>query len=198
MEYTKVLEWTDIHAPREEIFELITDLNRRLQLSPLWGHVIIESKGEQYPCEGSVYLVRHSGSEAPAYESVVTTYDPPRKFGYCLDIDQQTSVTWNLQEIAGGTRLTYTEEFLIDPATAEAFNQEVRKIVKGWLKNIRNYAELRDGRLKRLVRWFLDRYFLKMRPEQRNVVAIILFMHATGFIAFIMAALAMGVASLFL
>jgi uncharacterized protein YndB with AHSA1/START domain len=198
MEYAKVLEWTDIRAPREEVFQIVTDVTRRLQLSPLWGTATIEAKEEQTLEEGCIYLVRHTGDDSPGFESVITAYDPPRKLGYCLDVDQQTSVTWNLQETANGTRLTYTEEFLVDPDAAEQFTQEVRKIVKSWLMNIRNYAELRDSRIKRFVRWVLDKYYLKMRPEQRNVVAIILFMHITGFIAFVMSALAMGIASLFL
>jgi len=198
MEYTKVLEWTDIRAPREEVFQIVSDVNRRLQLSPLWGQAKIEAKESRSLQEGFTYIVRHTGSDAPPFESVITAYDPPRKIGYCLDVDQQTSVAWNLQETAQGTRLTYTEEFLVDPETAEAFSEEVRKVIKGWLRNIRNYAELRESRVKRLVRWVLDKYFLKMRPEQRNVVAVILFMHVTGFIAFVMSALAMGAASLFM
>lgn len=198
MNYIKVLEWVDIRAPREEIFKIITDVNRRLQLSPLWGRTTVEAKEGQRLEEGYVYLVRHAGDDGPAVESVITAYDPPRKLSYCLDVDQQTSVTWNLQEVAKGTRLTYSEEFLVNPETAEEFTQEVRKMIKSWLINIRNYGELRDSRLRRFVRWALDRYFLKLRPEQRSVVAIILFMHITGFIAFIMSALAIGLASLFL
>lgn len=213
MEPTKVLEWVDIKAPRAEVFELITNIERRMQLSPLWGSVRVEARPEDYPQVGSAYLVRHklaadengssgellagqAAAETHPYQTVVTEYEPPRKFAYCLDVDRQTTVAWTLQEIQQGTRLSYQEEYLVDPADAEAFNESVRKIIKSWLNNIRHYSELRETRFKRFVRWVLDKYFLKLRQEQRTVVALILFMHFTGIIAFVMAAFGMGLFSL--
>jgi hypothetical protein len=222
MDYNRITEYIDIHAPRAEVFQLIVDIDRRMKLSPLWGTANIEMLPADYPQVGSTYRVRHKPPEptqdanTPAravemlppappadppaqplvVDSVVTAYEPPYKLSYCLDVDQQTNVTWNLTEIAAGTRLTYSEEYLVDPQQAVEFNAAVRGIVKSWLRNLKNYAELREGRIKRFVRWLLDNYYLKMGPDQRKIVSVLLFMQITGIISFILAAIAMGIGSL--
>lgn len=72
----------------------------------------------------------------------------------------------------------------------------VRKVVREWLANIKRYEELRGTRFRRLLRWLMDRYYLRMRPDQRRTVQVILYLQAVGFISFFMAALAFGVGSL--
>jgi uncharacterized protein YndB with AHSA1/START domain len=194
----KVIEFIDVQAPRQEVFSLITHLERRMQLSPLWGVASVEAKNGNYPQVGSTYRVRMTEGGQPPYETVITDYQPDRKLSYCLDVDRQTSVTWTLQDIKSGTRLTYEEEFLVEEENAQEFTQAVRSVVKGWLANIQRYAELRQSRIKRLARWLVDRFYLSLRPDQRRVIVMILFMQITAAIAFIMAALGMGLASLFL
>lgn len=198
MIYQKVTEFIDIQAPRQEVFSLITHLERRMQLSPLWGIASVEAKNGAYPEVGSSYQVRLAQGEQPPYATVVTEYEPYRKFAYCLDVDRQTSVTWTLQEIKLGTRLTYQEEFLVDDETEQDFTQSVRDIVRSWLMNIQRYSELRQSKSKRLARWLVDRFYLGLRPDQRRVIVTILFMQAVAAIAFIMAVLGMGLVSLFL
>lgn len=194
----KVSEFIDIQAPRQEVFSLITHIERRMQLSPLWGIASVEAKNNDYPQVGSSYQVRLSEGEQPPYATVVTDYEPYRKFAYCLDVDRQTSVTWTLQEIKQGTRLTYAEEFLVDEETEPDFTQSVRGIVRNWLANIQRYSELRQSKSKRLARWLVDKFYLGLRPDQRRIILTILFMQAVAAIAFIMAAVGMGLASLFI
>jgi len=196
MSSTRVTEWIDIQAPRAEIFELVTNLERRMQLSPLWGTVKIIEKCGNYPAIGSRYMVQLIAGQQPEYETIITANQPPAKFSYCLDVDLQTSVTWMLAETQRGTRLTYSEEFHVPEGQENHFSQEVRKVVQEWMQNIRRYAELRGTRARRLLRWTLDHFYLNQRPDQRKTIAAIVFLHITGAIGFIMAALAMGVASL--
>lgn len=196
MIYTKVTEFIDIEAPRQEVFGLITHIERRMQLSPLWGIASVEAKNGDYPQVGSSYQVHIAGGEQPPYETVITTYQPYTKFAYCLDVDRQTSVTWTVQSIKLGTRLTYEEEFLVDEETEQGFSQSVREVVRSWLANIQRYAELRQSKTKRLARWLVDRFYLGLRPDQRRIILTILFMQAVAAIAFIMAAVGMGLASL--
>jgi uncharacterized protein YndB with AHSA1/START domain len=198
MIYQKVIEFIDIQAPRQEVFSLITHIERRMQLSPLWGIASVEAKNGTYPEVGSSYQVRLAEGEQPPYNTVVTDYEPYRKFAYCLDVDRQTIVTWTLQEITLGTRLTYQEEFLVDEETEMDFTQSVRGIVHNWLANIQRYAELRQSKSKLLARWLVDKFYLGLRPDQRRIILTILFMQAVAAIAFIMAVLGMGLVSLFL
>ncbi len=198
MGLAKVVEWIDIQAPRAEVFKLIVDIERRMQLSPLWGIASIEAKSNNYPNRGSKYLVRHLAGNPSVYQTTITDYERDRKLSYCLDVDQQTSVTWLLNDIPRGTRIIYMEEYHVEDENADQFNRSVRDVVKSWLSNIQRYAELRQSTFKRIIRWLVDRFYLRLRPEQRRVIVMILVMQFVSFIAFIMAALAMGIASLFL
>jgi hypothetical protein len=196
MEKTRVVEWVDIEASRSKVFELVLDVERRMQLSPLWGVTRVEGKTPDYPAEGSCYQVRFLKGEEPDYETVVTALLPGRKFAYSLQVSRETSVTWTLQDTPRGTRLVYEEEFLSDASAGEAFNQSVRQVIHSWLVNMKRYAELREGKLDRLIKWFLDRYFLNLTQDQRKIILTILFMQAVGTISFVMAAIALGIASL--
>lgn len=196
MNYQKVTEFIDVQAPPQEVFSLITHLERRLQLSPLWGVASLEAKNGNYPQVGSSYKVRLTEGEQPPYLTVITAYEPYRKFAYCLDVDRQTSVTWTLQAIKMGTRLTYEEEFLVDEQAEQEFTQTVRQVVHNWLANIQRYAELRQSKTKQLARWLVDRFYLGLRPDQRRVIVTILFMQAIMAITFIMAAVGFGLISL--
>jgi uncharacterized protein YndB with AHSA1/START domain len=198
MGLAKVVEWVDIQAPRAEVFKLIVDIERRMQLSPLWGIANIEAKSSNYPDRGSKYIVRYQAGNPTAYQTVITDYESNRKLSYRLDVDQQTNVTWLLNDTPRGTRVVYMEEYLVEDENAEQFNRSVRDIVKSWLTNIQRYAELRQSAFKRFIRWLADRFYLRLRPEQRRVIVMILVMQFVSFIAFIMAALAIGMASLFL
>ena len=62
---------------------------------------------------------------------------------------------------------------------------------------MQRYSELRDARTKRLIKWLVDRFYIRLDPDQRRTVLTILYMHVVGAITFVMAALAVGVASLF-
>ena len=198
MEETQVVEWIDIQAPRQEIYEIITNLQRRLQLSPLWGLAKIERVDPNYPQEGSQFQTRLGESPAASFTSVITGLAPLHKFSYRTLIDRETQVSWTLQDVVQGTRLTYVEKYCADEGDGEEFLQTMHKIIKDWLASIKRYAELRETRFQRLVRWFMDRYYLNMRPDQRRTVQVILFMHGVGMISFIMAALAYGFATLFI
>jgi hypothetical protein len=195
MSTSKVVEYIDIAAPREEIFDLILNLKRRMQLSPLWGFATILDMSPEFPQEGSSYRVKPNEGEHNEYVTIITEYQPLQKLAYRLTADTQTTVCWTVQEVAQGTRIIYEEEFLIgEEQDKEVFVQSVKKIVSQWLKNIKNYSELRGSRTKRAIRWFLDRYFLKLRKDQRNVIITILFMQFVAMISFVMAAIALGIA----
>lgn len=196
MERSKISEWIDIDVPRHQVFNLVTNLERRMQLSPLWGVSKITGQSEEYPKVGGGYFVSMAEGEQPEYETVVTANDPPLRFAYCLDIDMDTNVTWTIQETVRGSRLTYTEDFLSPNEDREAFEQQVRKTIAQWLQNIKRYLELRPTGYQRLIRFALDKYYLRLGPEQRRIVAMLLFMQITGTLAFIMAALGMGIVGL--
>ena len=251
----KVSSLIDIAAPVQEVFNIIVDLERRMQLSPLWGVSKLVEVAPNLPEPGSSYRVRitadsHFGmshgalnatqsaltglthmlslklSQADAVslgrselvntdhatqaeehtalytlpieqEYYISEYQPPHKFSYILETDCKTIVTWRCQAITFGTRINYEEVFCDENVVDENFLPTVRHVVTEWLANIKRYSELRTGRGRLLVRWFLDRVYLKLRPDQRRVVLMMLVMQAIGLATFVIAAIGWGVASLF-
>ncbi len=192
---SKVVEYIDIAAPRDEVFETIVNLKRRMQLSPLWGYASFDDIDPEYPQQGSSYQVKPKQGDQSTYTTIITEYQPQQKLAYRLTADTQTTVTWSVQSVAQGTRIIYEEEFVIGAEQdQDEFTQSVKKVVTQWLKNIKNYSELREGRIKKAMRWLLDRYFLRLRTEQRNVIVTILFMQVVAMISFVMAAIALGIA----
>lgn len=193
----KVVEFVDIAAPLQAVFDTITNNDRRAQLSPLWGVGQYLTVSPDFPKPGSFYRMRLNTEPPTEYTSVVTTFQPPLCFAYCLDVERKTQVRWQLQSVRNGTRLIYEEQFLELAGDTEEFVHKIQQVVHDWLNNIKRYEELRGTRWKRLKRWLYERYYLRMKPDQRRTVQLILYMQAVGFISFVMAAIALGVASLF-
>ena len=185
MRTVKVVESVDIEAPRDEVFSILTNCDRRLQLSPLWGTSEILSISPDFPQEGSSYRVklRDDGLE---YDTIVTTFVAGQKFSYRLTTRRDINVTWTIQEVPRGTRLIYHEEFLVDETGKdEEFVQAVRRVVRQWLNNIKRYAELDERWMQRLLKWVLDRYVLKLRAEQRRVILMLVALQAATILSFV-------------
>ncbi len=185
MRTVKVVESVDIEAPRDEVFSILTNCDRRLQLSPLWGTSEILSVSPDFPQEGSSYRVklREDGLE---YETIVTAFVAGQRFSYRLTTRREINVTWTVQEVARGTRLIYHEEFLVDETGKdEEFVQAVRRVVRQWLNNIRRYAELDERWMQRLLKWVLDRYVLKLRAEQRRIILMLVALQAATILSFV-------------
>jgi hypothetical protein len=195
MRTTKVVESVDIEAPRGEVFDIIANCDRRFQLSPLWGVAQVEDIAPDFPHKGSHYRVKILvKSKEPEYETIVTDFIPNQKFAYYLTVRRETRATWTVQDVPRGTRLIYQEEFLVDETGDDPFVQSVRQVVRQWLDNIKRYAELRGGWGRRLIRWLADRYFLRLRMEQRRVIIMILMFQGVAFFAFVAAAVGLAIA----
>jgi uncharacterized protein YndB with AHSA1/START domain len=197
MESTKVVEWVDIKAPQADVYDIITNAERRTQLSPLYGTILLGEVSADYPAEGSHFFLKLREKEDYQYESVVTSTVPLTKLAYELCVYRETKVTWLVQDVTEGTRIIYEEEFLTETGKDDEYIASVRDAVREWLKNIKFYAELRDGRFQRFIKWIMDRFFLKFRTDQRKVILMLLFLQIVSFISFVMAALALGIARFF-
>ena len=131
-------------------------------------------------------------------EYFVEEYQSPHRFCYHLDNDCKTVVTWRFQSIPLGTRVHYEEVFCDENTGDDEFVSTVRNVIKEWLTNIKRYSELRASRGRRVIKWFLDRFYLKLRPDQRRVVLLLLFMQAVGLATFVIAVIGWGIAKLLL
>lgn len=250
----KVTKLVDIKAPCQEVFETVINIDKRMQLSPLWGLSRLLEVESNYPEPGSRYRVQvltdapfgiaqgtldasqsalsgfaqallfrldHTDSSHPIrskagireqsavdngqkerttipveQEYFIEEFQPPHKFSYHLDDDCKTVVTWTFQSIPFGTRINYEEVFCDENMLNENFIPTVLNVITEWLTNIKRYSELQKGLGSKLVKWFLDRFYLKMRPDQRRVVLIMLFMQAIGLGTFAIAIIGWAIANL--
>jgi hypothetical protein len=249
----KVTNLVDIKAPCEEVFDTVANLERRMQLSPLWGLSRLLEVSPDFPEPGSSYRVRvlsgapfglaygtlnatqgalsglaqllsvrleqshfdqdvssvthqplpNNDEEKPRLELpteqeyFIEEFQPPHKFSYHLDDDCKTIVTWRFQSIPLGTRINYEEIFCDENTGDENFIPTVRHVIQEWLTNIKRYCEMRGGRGRLFVKWFLDRFYLNLRPDQRRLVLVLLSMQAIGLATFVVAVIGWGFASLF-
>ena len=197
MRTAKVVESVDIEAPRIEVFELVVNITRRFQLSPLWGIIEFEQISSDYPQAGSGYHVKVvDEGEETEYDAIVTDFVPEQKFAYRLTSRRESRTTWTFQDVANGTRLMYHEEFLVDEAGDEEFVQTVRQVVLEWLNNIHRYAMLRGEGWQRVVKWGVDRFLLPLKAKQRRVILMLLAWEAVGCLTFIAVGLGWGTAKL--
>jgi hypothetical protein len=198
MRTAKVVESIDIEAPRDEVFDVVANCDRRVQLSPLWGVTEVQDITPDFPHEGSSYHVKLlvEGHETE-YDTIVTTFTPNQSFAYRLTVKRQSCSTWTVQDVRRGTRLIYREEFLVGEDEAEHFVKTARQIVREWLDNIKRYAELRGTWGKRSVRWLADRYYLRLTPQQRRAVVMVLALQGMGLVSLVALGLGLAVASFF-
>ena len=103
METAKVIGWVDIQAPLQDVYEIILNVERRMQLDPLWGATTLEDVDENYPEIGSALEVRLAGPPHTSYRSIITGLEPLKKLAYQLTVERQTSVVWRLQKVTAGT-----------------------------------------------------------------------------------------------
>ena len=130
-------------------------------------------------------------------EYFVQEYEPPFRLSYALDADCKTIITWRFQSIPRGTRVNYEEIFCQENTGGEDFLATVHHVIHEWLLNIKRYSELRGTRGRLFARRLLDRLFLKLRPDQRRTVLLILFMQGIALVTFVIAAIGLAIASLF-
>ncbi|MFZ5822583.1 MAG: hypothetical protein ACOYYJ_22040 [Chloroflexota bacterium] len=243
----KVTDLIDIEAPCEEVFAIVVDNARRMQLSPFWGTSDLLEVSPDFPKIGSRYRVRLS-SDAPiafgqapqnvasnalsglaqvlfikcnqaglkqkqqpglgslqeavvnraqtagtvVQEYRVAAYDPPHQFSYALQADCKTTVTWRFQGIPFGCRVSYEEQFCDEVVRSSEFIPALRRVIREWLSNLKRYSALRGSRGRLFVKWLLDRFYLRLRPDQRRVVLMMVFMQAVGLIAFALALFGWG------
>lgn len=214
MPLIRVEEQIDISAPPGEVFALITDIEKRMQLSPWWGSADIEDVSADYPRRDSSYRLKPRQEDLPAYEVQVVAYQPGEAL--VLEWDGETTFRqeWRVHRASEGARLSYAGDHWYEEDPAEVGGEQEDALeqalsptlepgekaaqeAREWLTNLKRYVELRPEGIQRWVKWFLDRYLLKLRAEQRRVIFILFAFQLVTFLTFLVAAIGLGIAWLF-
>lgn len=215
----QIQENIEIQAPAGEVFAILCDPEKHLQLGPDWGKARLSQIKDDYPQPGSSYLLTPVEEDEPAYPTTVTDLDPLQRIAFRVDNETQYQASWQIEERESTLLLSYQAEFTLE---IEEIGQEIsveesgdeleaifnqpdsfkRKIdiaereARSWLTSIKRYAELRETRLRLWLRWLMDRYILKLRTDQRRVILALLAMQLITCLTFIAAVVGIGLASL--
>ena len=215
-----IQEQIEIQAPAEEVFAILTQPEKHLQLGPDWGQARLGQISDGYPQSGSSYQLIPIQVDKPPYATTVTEYAPYRRIAWRVDLDTEYRASWELEDLGTAVRLSYQAEFFLDfnedeptqPAeedpddplaaafaTPDTFERQAviaRREAGDWLSSIKRYAELRETRLRLGIRWLMDRYILKLRSDQRRIILALLAMQLITCLTFIAAVVGIGLASL--
>jgi uncharacterized protein YndB with AHSA1/START domain len=128
-----------VAAPPETVFEVLTDLERYSEFTPLRGSTL-ERRGESEP--NGVGAIRVLTSLGPPLREEVIAYQPPNRFAYKLLSgaplrDHVGTVELSAED--GGTRMVYAIRTvptlpLVGPVVIAVAKQAVGSLVKGVAK----------------------------------------------------------------
>ncbi len=134
-----------IAAPPEEVWALITDLQR----GPEWSVVTLECKitSEGPRDVGSTYRsVSRFAASKIVTEHEIVEWDPPYKMVTRVTKGAKSTVTWTCEPQAGGTLLTMSNEFAIPGALpaliADKVAQQVTDTLARELARIKEVVEM--------------------------------------------------------
>jgi uncharacterized protein YndB with AHSA1/START domain len=215
----RIQEQIEIQAPAEEVFAILTQPEKHLQLGPDWGEARLGQISDDYPQSGSSYQLIPVQADEPPFATIVTEFVPLRRIALRVDRESEYQASWEVEDLGASVRLSYQAEFWLeasveepepaaeesdDPLTA-AFNQPetferkavlARREAAAWLSAIKRYAELRETRLRLWIRLLMDRYILRLRSDQRRIILALIAMQVITCLTFIAAVVGIGLASL--
>ena len=142
MTASTIIKTVFFNAPRETVWSFLTDKDKLGE----WYHPAEENlaEGEEY----SLYRVDQNDRKIRQIWGHVIKMDYPSELVTTFNIDPfggtETTVTWRLEEAAGGTRLSLTHEGIAE-AAGEAKMHLLQALDKGWDEHL---GELRNANYK--------------------------------------------------
>jgi hypothetical protein len=214
-----IQEVVEIQAPAEEVFAILVDPLKHLQLGPSWGQAKLDQVSDDYPQPGSTFQLTPAEDDGPPYLTTVTALEPGRRIAIQAENESRYNACWEIETLDGSVRLSYLADFTLEIVSqapedtpqahtdelVSAFNQPetferkaeiARREAVEWLTSIKRYAELRETRLRLWLRRMMDRYVLRLRSDQRRIILALLAMQLITCLTFIAAVVGIGLASL--
>lgn len=175
MERVVLTDSIDISVNPARVFDLVTNFEKRLRLSPHWEVVRVRKLTEGLPGVGTKYSVRLRGREEDVeYTTEWVELKHREKLVSCSQ-DGNFEVTMTLKRLNGGTRLEYREVAFIPEGKAYRL-REAKTVLHNLLNNMKKYLEAEKKFGGGFLRLLWDRVWLRMSPWERNVSKLILIM----------------------
>ncbi len=183
----------EISAPAEQVFVVLADPLRLMQLRSDWGEWALENIARSYPDPGSTYWLRSIKEEASSICGRVLEMQPNKKLVLEFSSGATSRTEWVLLPTRAGCLLLL--EMQLDANSEQAMRGEEER-AQSWLGAIKRYCELGHSGWEGALRWILDRHVLKLRAEQRRIIFLLLALQLITLLSFVAALLGIGLVSL--
>jgi uncharacterized protein YndB with AHSA1/START domain len=179
----EIRESVEILAPREKVFSLLLDVEKRTRLNPALEYMDVRRLGKGDACEGAKYRVKfRHGERIVEYVTEWLEVKKNKRIVYRTVEGPRFRVTQTLRDTFRGTRLTHTED-IQEHGLKEQQVKLARQILREWLRSIKGYLELDRNIATRLWKRFYDRFLLKAKPRERRIAQMILVIEGALLIA---------------
>lgn len=160
-----------IRAPRERVYALVADMEKRLRLHPAWEILSFKEIGDR---RYGVRVRKESGEEKEYVFLAETSKD---RVAYKAE-DGELEVTLSIEESQDGVKLTQEEKFTLPWKPSKKTLKSMSDELGFWLESLKHYCELRRNPIARTSKFIIDRLLLRLPPNQRRIVLLIIILNA--------------------
>ncbi|WP_457555909.1 SRPBCC family protein [Candidatus Pyrohabitans sp.] len=176
-----------VRAPLDKVRRVVFDLEKRLRLHPAWHVLAFEELGEN---RFRVRVRKESGEEK---ELTLLVEQGDNRVSY-RDEGGELEVELLIEEAEQGVKLTQIERFSLPWEPSEKTLKGMEEELRFWLEAIKHYCELRDNPVARTSRFIIDNFLLRLPPQQRRIVFLIIILNAGILLLFILTFAGMKIA----
>ena len=182
-----------IRAPREKVWKVITDTEKRMRLHPGWE--VLRFRRED--AEGRRFFLRvrreNGKIEERTFEVTELSEAGLAYRDTAGDLEVEVSVEDSPE---GGVRVTQVEMFSLPWSPSKRTLRAMEEELRFWLEGVKHYCELRGNPLARTSKFLIDRLLLRLPPSQRRIILLIIILNAGILLLFTIMFAAMRIAKM--
>jgi hypothetical protein len=155
-------------------FQVVSDVNLMLRLSPYWSLKKFKPLSEGIPGTGSRFeaVIEHYEKESTEnlILEIIEFYNN-QKISLKIEEGILKQINFVIESNSEGVRLTY--QFLLD-SDDESLIKGSKHELHYWLRSIAEYLKLAGAEsfYKKFFKWFMDKVWLRMTLSERKIAII--------------------------
>lgn len=182
-----ISESVDLQVAQELAFNVLTDLNTTLRLSPYWSIKQLEQISGHQVMNGSMFDVTieyYAKDLTETHRIEIAEYTPNERISLKFSQGILAQISFLIESRGDGIRLT--QAFLLDSSDNNII-ENTGKELSFWLTSISEYLKLSDRNTlwAGLFKWFMDKAWLRLTLSERKIAIIMLTISAAELVLLI-------------